>query len=340
LIRQRALRHVAARNQNGTPQMRIWFSALVLCLCGTLAPASAESYPSRPITLIVPWGAGGGTDAVARMLAALLEKELGQPVNVVNRTGGSGVVGHQAFAAAAPDGYTIGLMTAEITMMHHQALTKLDGSSFTPLGLVNVDPAAIQVKADSPYQTLSQLLDAIRKNPGKLKGSGTARGGSWHVYLYGLLAEMKIEPTSVPWVPSVSNAAGLQELAAGGVDLVCGSHPEGRALIEAGKVRSLAIMDDRPSELFPKVPTLKTAVGSAWTAGVWRGMGAPRGLPKPIEERLVAAVKKAFDSREYQDFMRARGFGAKYLPPAEYAAFMAKTDAETGALMKAVGLAK
>jgi tripartite-type tricarboxylate transporter receptor subunit TctC len=321
--------------------MRIWLSALLLFLCAALLPAAhAQNYPSRPITLIVPWGAGGGTDAVARMLAALMEKELGQPVNVVNRTGGSGVVGHQAFASAAPDGYTIGLMTAEITMMHHQGLTKLDGASFTPLGLVNVDPAAIQVKADSPYKTLPDLLDAIRKNPGKLKASGTARGGSWHVYLYGMLAELKIEPASVPWVPSISNADGLQELAAGGVDIVCGSHPEGRALIEAGKVRSLAILDDQPSELFPKVPTLKSAVGSTWTAGVWRGMGAPKGLPKPVEEKLVAAVKKAYDSKEFKDFMHSRGFGAKYLPPKEHAAFMAKTDAETGVLMKKVGLAK
>jgi tripartite-type tricarboxylate transporter receptor subunit TctC len=316
------------------------FVALLLCLAFLVPAAHAQNWPSRPITLIVPWGAGGGTDAVARMLAALMEKDLGQPVNVVNRTGGSGVVGHQAFATAAPDGYTIGLMTAEITMMHHQGLTRIDGTSFTPLGLVNVDPAAIQVKADSPYKTLPDLLDAIKKNPGKLKGSGTARGGSWHVYLYGMLAELKIQPTSVVWVPSISNAAGLQELAAGGVDLVCGSHPEGRALIEAGKVRSLVILDDKPSELFPQVPTLKSAVGSSWTTGVWRGMGAPKNLPKPVEERLVAAVKKAYDSKEFKDFMHTRGFGAKYLPPQEFAAFMAKTDAETGALMKAVGLAK
>ena len=301
--------------------------------------ASAE-YPARSITMIVPWGAGGGTDAVARLLASLLERDLGQPVNVVNRVGGSGVVGHQAIASAAPDGYTIGLLTTEIVMMHHQGLTTLNGAGFTPIGLVNVDPAAIQVRADAPYQTMADLVDAIRKNPGKLKASGTARGGSWNLSLYGMLADLKIDPKSVPFVPSVSNAAGLQELAAGGVDMVCGSHPEGRALIEAGKVKSLAIMDERPSQLFPNVPTLKTAISSNWVSGVWRGVGAPKNLPKPIEDRLVAAVKKAYDSKEYKDFMVSRGFGVKYLPPAEFAAFMAKTDAETGALMKSVGLAR
>jgi putative tricarboxylic transport membrane protein len=298
----------------------------------------AADYPSRPVTLIVPWGAGGGTDAVARMLASLLEKDFGKPVNVVNRTGGSGVVGHQAIATAAPDGYTFGLITFEITQMHHQGLTQLNGASFTPIGLINVDPAAIQVNADSPYKTLPDLLDAIRTNPGKLKASGTARGGSWHLALYGMLADLKIDPASVTWVPSVSNAAGLQELAAGGVDIVCGSHPEGRALIEAGRVRSLAIMDEAPSHLFPKVPTLKAAAGSVWLSGVWRGIAAPKNLPKAIEERLIAAIKKAYDSKEYQEFMSARGFGMRYLPPQEFAALMAKTDAENGILMKKFGM--
>ena len=320
---------------------KIWLSALFLCLSTALLPAThAQTYPARPLTMVVPWGAGGGTDAVARMLAALMEKELGQPVNVVNRTGGSGVVGHQAFATAAPDGYTIGLITAEISMMHYQGLTKLDGTAFTPLGLVNVDSAAIQVNAESPYKTMAELIDAIRKNPGKLRASGTARGGSWHLSLYGMLADLKIDPTTVPWVPSASNAAGLQELAAGGVQIVCGSHPEARALVEAGKVRSLAIMDAKPSELFPNVPTLQAATGSKWISNVWRGVGAPKNLPKPVEEKLVAAVKKAYDSKEYKDFMHARGFGVKYLPPQEFAAFMAKIDVETGALMKSVGLAK
>lgn len=309
----------------------------VLILAAGMAKAD---YPVRPITMIVPWGAGGGTDAVARMLASLLEKDLGQPINVVNRTGGSGVVGHQAIASAAPDGYTLGLITFEITQMHHQGLTKLDGAGFTPIGLVNVDPAAIQVNAGSPYKTLPDLLDAIRKNPGKLKASGTARGGSWHLSLYGMLADLKIDPSGVPWVPSVSNAAGLQELAAGGVEIVSGSHPEARALIEAGKVRSLAIMDEAPSQLFPKVPTLKTAAGSNWLSGVWRGIAAPKNLPKQIEERLVASVKKAYDSKEYRDFMTNRGFGMRYLPPQEFASMMAKTDAEVGVLMRKFGLAQ
>src|SRR6187551_2017600 len=132
-----------------------------------LKTASAQAtYPNRPIQMICPWGAGGGTDATARIVAALMEKELGQPVNVVNRTGGSGVVGHQAIASSAADGYTIGLITVEIGMMHWQGLTELTGASYTPIGLVNLDPAGLQVRADSPYKTAKDLVDAIKANPG------------------------------------------------------------------------------------------------------------------------------------------------------------------------------
>src|SRR5215203_5224691 len=183
------------------------------------APVHAQAYPSRPITLIVPWGAGGGTDATARIIATLLEKELGQPVNVVNRTGGNGVVGHAAIASAAPDGYTIGLATVEISMLHWQGLTELTGASYTPLALVNADPAGIQVRADAPYKTVNDLLAAIKANPGKLKASGTGQGGIWHLALAGLLRDQKIDPASVPWVPSNGAAPGLQDMVAGGVEI-------------------------------------------------------------------------------------------------------------------------
>src|SRR5450759_4446526 len=117
-------------------------AAAVLAL---LVAAAHAAYPERPITLIVPWGAGGGTDATARIIGVLLERELGQPVNVVNRAGGNGVVGHQAIAGAQPDGYTLGLITVEISMMHHQGLTQLSPKDYTPLALMNVDTAAVTV---------------------------------------------------------------------------------------------------------------------------------------------------------------------------------------------------
>ena len=311
-----------------------------LALTASAGTAPAQSYPDRPITMIVPWGAGGGTDAVARMIASLVERDLGQPVNVVNRTGGSGVVGHSAIAGAAPDGYTIGMITVEITMMHHQKLTELDPTSYTPIALVNLDPAGFQVRADSAYKTMADVLVAVKANPGKFKASGTGQGGIWHLALAGWLRDAKVDPAAVPWVPSNGAAPGLQDLVAGGVEFVPCSLPEARSLIDAGKVRSLSVMAGQRAALFPNVPTLKEATGSDWATGAWRGIAAPKGLAPAVATRLEASVKKAYDSKEYKDFMAQRGFGTLWGNSSEFAAFMAKGDTDMKAVMTAVGIAK
>ena len=312
-------------------------AALAAVTCATVALAA---YPERPIQLIVPWAAGGGTDATARIIGTLLEKELGQPVTVVNRTGGSGVVGHSAIAGAPADGYTIGIITVEIGMMHWQGLTDLTGASFTPLALVNADPAGVQVAADAPYKSVNELLAAIKANPGKMKASGTGQGGIWHLAIAGLLSDLKIDPAAVPWVPSNGAAPGLQDLVAGGVDIAPVSIPEARSLIDAGKVKSLAVFADSPPALYPNLPTVKQAVGSDWKAAAWRGFAAPKGLPKDVADRLTVAFKKAYDSKEYKDFLAQRGFGAEWAKQDDFAKYMAKGDADMGVVMKAVGIAK
>ncbi len=304
------------------------------------AGAAQAAFPDRPITLIVPWGAGGGTDATARIIASLMEKELKQPINVVNRTGGSGVVGHAAIAQAPADGYTIGMITVEIAMMHWQGLTELTPSSYTPIALVNADPAGVQVPADAPYKTVNDLLAAVKAAPGKFKASGTGQGGIWHLALAGMLRDQKIDPASVGWVPSNGAAPGLQDMIAGGVQIAPVSLPEARALIDAGKVKSLAVMDAKPSALYPNVPTLKSATGSDWTMAAWRGIAAPKGLPKDVADKLLAALKKVHDGKEFNDFMAQRGFGVIWAGPDDYAKFMAKSDKDMGEVMKAVGIAK
>jgi len=323
------------------PRRQLLASALLgLLSVVSVLPAAAQNYPVRPITLIVPWGAGGGTDATARIIGSLMEKDLGQPVNVVNRTGGSGVVGHAAIASAQPDGYTIGLATVEIGMMHWQGLTELTSASYTPIGLVNADPAGVQVRADSPYKSVNELLAAIKANPGKFKASGTGQGGIWHLAIAGLLRDQKIDPAALPWVPSNGAAPGLQDMVAGGIEVAPVSLPEARSLIDAGKVKSLAIMNDKPSALYPNVPTLKAAIGSDWTMAAWRGIVAPKGLPAPVRDKLAEAVRKVAASKEYNEFMASRGFGVIYAGPDDFAKFMVKSNTELGATMKAVGLVK
>jgi tripartite-type tricarboxylate transporter receptor subunit TctC len=319
--------------------MKTFASAVALAL-SMLAGAAQAAYPERPITFVVPWGAGGGTDTTARYFAAGLEKELGQPVNVVNRTGGSGVVGHSAIATAPADGYTIGMITVEISMMHWQGLTDLAPASYTPLALVNADPAGFTVRIDSPFKSVKEVLDYARANPGKLKASGTGQGGIWHLALAGLMNDSKIPQTAIPWVPSNGAAPAMQDLVAGGVDIVTCSLPEARALIDAGKAMPLAVMDSKKAALFPSVPTMKEAAGSSWTVSAWRGIAGPKGMPADVQQRLVTAIKKIWDSKEFKDFATSKGYGMEWAPSAEFAAFMAKGDADMGVVMKAAGLVK
>ncbi|MGB3934557.1 MAG: tripartite tricarboxylate transporter substrate binding protein [Burkholderiales bacterium] len=309
-------------------------------LAALFAGAAQAQYPQRPIQLIVPWGAGGGTDATARIIASLMEKDLKQPINVVNRTGGSGVVGHDAIAKAAPDGYTLGLITVEITMMHHVGLTALKHTDYAPIGLVNADPAGIHVRIDSPYKSTKDLIAAIKASPGKLKASGTGQGGIWHLAIAGLLKDQGIDPGALPWVPSNGAAPGLQDLVAGGVEVVPCSIPEARAMIDAGKVRALSIMDANPPTLYPNVPTLQKEIGSKWTMAAWRVIAAPKGIPADVQNTLGGALKKVYDSKEYKDFMASRGFGVVWADAEGTGKFMAKSDADMGATLKAVGLAK
>ncbi|HJS31670.1 MAG TPA: tripartite tricarboxylate transporter substrate binding protein [Alphaproteobacteria bacterium] len=304
-------------------------------------PAGAQAaWPTRPVTVVVPWGAGGGTDATARIVAALLEKEFGQPFNVVNRTGGSGVVGHSAIATAAPDGYTIGMITVEIGMMHWQGLTDLKGTSYTPLALMNSDPPGVQVKADSPYKNLKELVAAIKPSPGKFKASGTGQGGIWHLALAGWMQAMGLKPDHVPWVPSNGAAPAMQDLAAGGIDIVTCSVPEARAMLDAGKARSLAVMAPERNPQFANVPTLKEELGIDWTLAAWRGIAGPKGMPQAAIDKLVPALKKVWDGKDFKEFMNSRGFGLVWGDPAAFATHMAADDAKMGNVMKGVGLAK
>jgi tripartite-type tricarboxylate transporter receptor subunit TctC len=313
---------------------------LLAVLLSLAAMAVHAQYPQRPIQLIVPWGAGGGTDATARIIGALMERELKQPFNVVNRTGGSGVVGHDAIARATPDGYTIGLITVEITMMHHVGLTPLKHTDYTPIGLMNADPSGINVRVDSPYKSVKDLLAVIKSNPGKFKASGTGQGGIWHLAIAGLLKEQGIDPSALPWVPSQGAAPGLQDLVSGGVEVVPCSIPEARAMIDAGKVRALAIMDANPPALYPNVPTLKKEIGSNWQIAAWRVIAAPKGIPPEAQKTLAASLKKVYDSKDYKEFMAKQGYGTVWADPEGTAKFMAASDANLGAALKAVGLAK
>ncbi len=312
--------------------------ALVFSLGVGVASAAAK-YPSRPITLICPWGAGGGTDACSRIIGALLKKELGVPVNVVNRTGGGGAVGHTAMATAKPDGYTIGMPTVEITMMHWVGLTKISYADMVPIALVNADPSGINVRTDAPWKTYKDLVAEVKANPGKLKDSGTGQGGIWHLAMAGWLKAIGLDPKAIKWIPSKGAAPALQDLMAGGIDMTTCSLPEAATLIEAGKVKPLAVMAETRDPKFPDTPTLKE-LGANWTCAAWRGIAAPKGTPAEYVAVLEKALKKVHESKEFKDFMTKRGYGMVWKGSADFAKFVAQADKDNGEVMKAAGIAK
>jgi len=313
--------------------------AALMVLSISIGDSQAQKFPNRPMTIICPWGAGGGTDAVARMLGVLMEKDLGQPVNIVNRIGGSGAVGHTAGATAAPDGYTMTITTVEITMMHWMGLAQLTYKDMKGVALVNIDPAGVNVKIDAPWKNLKELLDYAKANPGKLKASGTGKGGIWDLSRAGMLKTAGISVDAIPWVPSNGAAPALQEMLAGGVHVVPCSLPEAYSLIEAKKVKALAIMADQRAELFPEVPTLKE-LGLNWTMGAWRGITVPKGTPADVVAVLEKSIEKAMANDQFKKFMKDRGYGILWKPSAEFDKFMAEEDEVKGKIMKEAGLTK
>lgn len=313
-----------------------------LLLVAALGCRGAGRFPDGPILLVCPWAAGGGTDRVARQIAALLEQDLRVPVNVVNVTGGDGVTGHSRGALARPDGHTLTLVTVEIATLHWRGMTSISHRDFAPVALVNQDAAAIFVRADAPWRTLRDLEEAIRKAPRSLRASGTATAGIWHLALGGWLSTVGLQPTDVIWVSIAGAAPSLQELLAGGVDIVACSLPEAQALLSAGRIHSLGVMADARLPQFASVPTFREQ-GVDWTLGTIRGIAAPKDTPPDRVRLLAAAVKRVVEGDAYQTTMRRSGFTPAHEDPAQFRATLERTDQRLGALLTSAafrGLAK
>jgi tripartite-type tricarboxylate transporter receptor subunit TctC len=277
------------------------------------------------------------------MVAVLLEKELGQPVTVVNRTGGGSMLGHTAGATAAPDGHTITMVDITLAMLHWTELNPLRQiptyKDFTPVALLNVDAAGVQVAVHSEWKTLKDLLTYVKSNPGKVWASGSAKGGSWDLARAGMLKTAGIPVDAMPYAPSMGAATALQELVAGRVQVVTASLAEGRPLIEAGKIRALATMAEKRDPAFPNVPTLKE-LGINYSMGAWRGIALPKGASPEIVAVYEKAIGKIVRSNEFVDFMSQGSFVILYKGSADFGKFLAEQDELMGVLAKEAGITK
>ena len=311
-------------------------SAMAAGMAVSSATAS-EDWPNRPVTLIVAAGAGGGTDATARWLAADLEQKFGQPFNVVNRAEGGGIAGITELANAEPDGYTIGILF-NYAPFRLLGMGDLTAESYTPIAQYNFDYAAIHVKADSPVQSLAEVIDKLKADPQSITiGCGAVCPSSWSSALSKVLIDNGIDIKVLRWVPSAGAAAGLQELVADGVDILTASLPEAAGLIDAGEVRPLAVLAPERLSAFPDVPTAGEQVPDAAPGGVFRALVGPAGLPEEIVDKLEAATKEIYDSEAFQKNMSERGFGLRFADSEDLLEGMKTHEADTETVLRAAG---
>jgi tripartite-type tricarboxylate transporter receptor subunit TctC len=307
-----------------TPFILFWLVTVSALATGC---RDEKQFPSRPITLVCPWSAGGGTDRVSREVGALLEDELSIPVNVINATGGSGVTGHTRGALAKPDGYTMTMITVELNMLHWRGLTNITYRDFDPLILVNRDAAALFVRRDAPWQSIAELAREIGNRPRQLKASGTAQGGIWHVAVAGWLDFIGMQVDDVIWVSINGAGPSLQELLSGGIDFICCSLPEAETLMAAGRIRPLGVMAPERVKAYPNVATFREQ-GVDWSMGGWRGLALPKGVPAGRKQILLDALNRVLAREEYRDFMKTNGFEARGDGPEAFSAALARHDQE------------
>jgi len=305
---------------------------------GTTWPAAAQGkFPTRPLTIVVAAGAGGGGDTTTRILARELEKELGQPITIINQGQGGGVVGLTTLVRAKPDGYTVGLLFP-YAGYQYVGQANFKGADFTPLGNFNGDSAAVLVNQNSGFTTLKQALDAIKVNPsGYSVHCSGACGSVWDIPVAGMMLNAGIDVARIKWVPGQGAASGLTELASDGVDFQTASLPEAASLITAGHVRPLAVLSTAPVPGFEQVPLAGDALGKPIDGGTWRALGGPAGLPDDVANVWETAMQRAVASDTFRRAMSQGNFGVKWQSRAELAAAMRQHEADTALVMKALG---
>jgi tripartite-type tricarboxylate transporter receptor subunit TctC len=304
--------------------------ALGVVACGQ--GESAEEFPSEQIELIVPWDAGGGTDQTARQLASAAEETCGTGMVVSNQTGSTGAVGFQAAANARPDGYTIGLATVEIAMINHLGVADITPEDVRGVMQYNFDPAAFSVSADSPYETLDDVLSAAEEETIRVGTSGT--GSIWHVAFAGMAQEAGVEMTNVPFdgaAPAIAAVLGGQ------VEATSASGAEVAPQVESGELRPLAVMGEESLDILPDTPTLQEE-GIDWTSGAWRGIVVPNDTPEEVVQTLNECFTEASESPEFVEFMENNGFGLEYRSAEEFEEYMDSEFERFGEIIGSLGI--
>jgi tripartite-type tricarboxylate transporter receptor subunit TctC len=309
-------------------------------LSGTgLGSAFAAGFPERDITLIVPWAAGGGTDALARTLTKNAKQYIGVNVTVVNRTGGTGVAGMQAAAQAKPDGYTLGLITFHLSSYRLTGVSELSYRDFEPIMLLNRSPTGFLVKADSPYKDLKSLVDYAKANPGVVTVATSGAGAVPHLSAALLAKQLGIKFTFVPFD---GGAPARTAVLGGHVTMLAANSEEALQFYRSKQLRFLALNNTERHSSFPDVPTVAEA-GFPLSLQLldWRGLAAPKGTPPDVLAALRAGFRKMADDPDYKRLMDEMALPRANAEGEEFRTFLAEIEkalepglAEAGLLKK------
>ncbi len=276
------------------------------------------------------WAAGGGTDVLARQLASIMEKKLGKPIVVQNKPGGGGTVSFQALAASKPDGYTLAMTTNPLLLQQYIATTYVPYKSLTHLALINEDPAAVSVPANSPCRTFKDFIEMVKKNPGKVRISNAGPGSAWHAMALRFEDAVGASVSHVPYPGGNPAAVGA---AGGHVEATFASPAEVSALVAGGKLRMLAVSAEKRDPKFPDVPTFKEE-GIDLVGGTHRCVSAPKGLPPEVYAKLIETIQYATEQPEYKAFMENSGFGQRLIVGKDLDAYLDSLDITYAKLFK------
>jgi tripartite-type tricarboxylate transporter receptor subunit TctC len=300
-------------------RLRSILTPVIAVVIGTAPCAvSAQTYPQRPITLVVPYPAGGGNDVLARLVAEKMSHSLGQQIVVENRGGAGGTIATRQVAKSAPDGYTLLIATSSLAI--NPSLYPNVGydprKDFAPVGLIASSSNVALVHPSVPASSIKELIALAQQNPGKLNFASTGSGSSVHLAaeLFALMAEIKL--THVPYRGS---GPALNDLVGGHVTMMFATMPSS-GLARDGKVRALAVTGAKRSSVLPDVPTVAEAGLPGYEAVLHYGLVAPAGTPRPIIDKLNAALRTALSDDSLRQRLATEG--AEPLPstPEEYAA--------------------
>ncbi|MGH8621876.1 MAG: Bug family tripartite tricarboxylate transporter substrate binding protein [Burkholderiales bacterium] len=308
-------------------------AVLAMTLSLLAAEAIAQSYPTRPVTLVVPFPAGGRTDLTARVVAQFLKTELGQPVVVVNKPGASGVLGAKEVAGAGPDGYTLGVFSTGFLTTQYTVPTPTNAREYEFIALINMDPAAVAVPVARGWKSLEELVASGRANPDKLR-VGTNPGSSAHVFAAAFAKAANLE---VVYVPFKGGGERTSALAGGHIDVDFDIVAPLRPMVEAGKVRILAVAAERRVELYRNIATMREQ-GVDLVISSWHGVFAPRGTPPAVIATVSTALEKVARNREFVEHMNKLLLGVHYLGSQDFARFFAREDEVFKALIEKLGL--